>query len=804
MTISLHWLKELIDIPYTIEELASMLTMLGLEVEKIHNAGAGLERFVVGKVLEREKHPDADKLSVCKVFDGSEERQIICGAPNVAAGQTIAVALPGAIVPNGGFEIGKRKIRGVESSGMICSKAELNLGEDTGGIWELPLDAPIGKPLAEFLGLDDIILEIGITPNRADCLSHIGIAREIAAQTGGTLRLPNTVVSESGGSIEKNISITIENTELCPRYAARAVHNVKVTESPEWLKQRLESLGLRPRNVIVDITNLVLMECGQPLHAFDLDTIKDGKIIVKTAEQDMKFTTLDSKERVLDNSMLMIQDAAQPIAIAGVMGGENSEISDTTVSVLIESAYFNPTSIRRTAKKLGISSDASFRFERGVDPEAIIYAVNRAASLMAELAGGSIAQNIIDIYPNPIIPNTITLRYAQIPRILGINVPDNKVDEYLKNLGFIEKEKTADKITVTAPTWRVDMEQEIDLIEEIARMYNYDNIEPDISATFPADASIAQQFVSPKRKSVIKEYLTHKGYQEIITYSFTDKTTASLTTDNPILLANALGEEFSVMRPTLLPSMLKVIDRNCRNGQTSLALFDCGKNFSVPTKEKTFISGILEKEELSIALTGDYVAQHWAEKQRKADFYDIKGIVEEILFDCLQLTGITIVPSENDSVFFGANRMDIIAQKKVIGTFGEIDRTILKQFGIEHNILAATISLTDIYKQPNKKIRYKNPSPFPFVRRDAAFTVSQEIQADELLRAVKGVNSPLLKEADIFDVFTGESVGKDKKSIALSLIFGSDERTLVEQEIHDNFQAIIEAIESGTGAVLRQ
>jgi len=804
MTISLHWLQELIDIPYTIEELDSVLTMLGLEVEKTHNAGAGIEGFVIGKVLEKAKHPDADKLSVCKVFDGKEERQIICGAPNVDAGQTVVVALPGAIVPNGGFEIGKRKIRGVESIGMICSKAELNLGEDSGGIWELPPDAPIGIPLARYLGLDDTILEIGITPNRADCLSHIGVAREIAAITGNTLRIPDTTVTENEQSIHNGIAITVEDNNLCPRYAARIVRNVKITESPEWLKHRLESLGLRPRNVIVDITNLVLMECGQPLHAFDLDTINDKKIIVKTAKSEQKFTTLDGKERTLDDSMLMINDNITPIAVAGVMGGENSEISDSTTSVLIESAYFNPSSIRRTAKKLGISSDASYRFERGVDPEAIIYAVNRAASLMAELAGGTVDKEIIDIYPNPIIPKTITLRYSQIQRILGISVTDVKVNEYLRNLGFIEKEKSNDSITVTAPSWRVDMEQEIDLIEEIARLYNYDNIEADVSATFPADATITPQFSTSSRRNTIRHYLTHRGLQEIITYSFTDPATAALSTDNPIKLANALGEEFSIMRPSLLPAMLKVIDRNCRNGQNSLALFDCGKNFTIPVKEKTLIPGILEKEELCIALTGDYIPQHWVEKQRKADFYDIKGIVEEILFDSLRLTGIILVPAEQNNIFFSANRMDIIAHKKVIGTVGEIDRSILKKFGVEQNVFAASISLSDIYSHPSKKAQYKAPSTFPYVRRDAAFTVSQEIQADELLRAVRGVNSPLLKDADIFDIFTGDVLGKDKKSIALSFIFGSDERTLIDQEIQDSFQAIIEAVESGTGAILRQ
>lgn len=804
MTISLNWLKEIIDIPYTIEELDYTLTMLGLEVEKIHKSGNEFQGFVIGKVLTKEKHPDADKLSVCQVFDGKEERQIICGAPNVDAGQTIVVALPGAKVPHGGFEIAKRKIRGIESHGMICSQAELDIGEDSGGIWILPDNATVGMTLAQYLGLDDTIIEIGITPNRADCLSHIGIAREIAARTGGTLRIPSTQLTEDSTlTINNDITIELHNPTLCPRYAARIVKNVRITDSPLWLKQRLESIGLRPRNVIVDITNLVLMECGQPLHAFDLDTITQQKVIVKTAQSQEKFITLDGKERILDERMLMIADAERHIAIAGVMGGENSEISDSTVNVLIESAYFHPSSIRRTAKILGISSDASYRFERGVDPDAIIYAVNRAAHLMAELADGTISQGIIDIYPTPIIPATIQLRYAQIERILGINVPIETILSYISSIGCTIITNNNESMTVQAPSWRVDMNQEIDLIEEIARLYNYDNIEADRNAIFPADAEIPSLFKSPERRHTIRQYLVHRGLHEIITYSFTDNNSASLSDTQTITITNPLGEEFSIMRPSLLPAMLKVIDRNYRNGQNSLALFDCGKVFSA-TKERTFIPGIREKEELCIALTGDYQQQHWAEKQRKYDFYDIKAIVEELLFDCLHLSGIMVVPSERDNTMYGPNRMDIIAHKKIIGTFGEIDRSIMKKFGIEQTIFAATISLSDIYTHPQKKLHYTMASPFPFVRRDAAFTLAEDIAADEILRAVNGVNSPLLKDANIFDVFTGTAVGEGKKSIALALTFGSDERTLVEQEINTHFQAIIEAVEAGTGAILRQ
>jgi phenylalanyl-tRNA synthetase beta chain len=804
MTISLNWLKEIIDIPYTIEELDYTLTMLGLEVEKIHTSGKEFQGFVIGKVLTKEKHPDADKLSVCNVFDGTEERQIICGAPNVDAGQTIVVALPGAKVPHGGFEIAKRKIRGIESHGMICSQAELGIGEDTGGIWVLPDNSTIGMSLAQYLGLDDTIIEIGITPNRADCLSHIGIAREIAARTGGSIRLPSLQLTEDKNhSIHNDITIDVDTTSLCPRYAARTVKNVRIIESPLWLKQRLESIGMRPRNVIVDITNLVLMECGQPLHAFDLDTIQQRKVIVKTAQPQEEFTTLDGKKRILDEKMLMISDAERHIAVAGVMGGENSEISDSTVNVLIESAYFNPSSIRRTAKKLGISSDASYRFERGVDPDTIIYAVNRAAQLMADLAGGTITQGIIDIYDNPVIPPTITLRFAQIERVLGISVPTDTIQSFITSIGCIIISSQTDSITVQAPSWRVDIHQEIDLIEEIARLYNYDNIEPDRNAIFPADAEISPLFTSPERRHTIRHYLVHRGLHEIITYSFTDAGTASLSNTQTITIANPLGEEFSVMRPSLLPAMMKVIDRNCRNGQSSLALFDCGKIFSA-SKEKTFIKGIREKEELCIALTGDYQHQHWAEKQRKYDFYDIKGIVEELLFDSLHLSGIMLVPSEQDNAMYGPNRMDIIAHKKIIGTLGEVHRSIIKKFGIDQAVFAASISLSDIYTHPQKKLHYTMVSPFPFVRRDAAFTLAEDIAADEILRAVKGVNSPLLKGANIFDVFTGATVGEGKKSIALALTFGSDERTLVDLEINTHFQAIVEAIESGTGATLRQ
>ena len=799
MKISQSWLKEYIDFPHSPEELSDALTMLGIEVEAIHDEGKKFKGFYIGKVLSKEKHPNADKLSVCSVTLGEGEQTIICGAPNVEAGQTVVVATQGAIVPSAGFEIALRKIRGIESNGMICSKIELGIGEDDGGIWVLPDSAIVGTTLSDYLGINDVIYEIGITPNRADCLSHIGIAREIASLLNSKLKAQYSRI-ESNPNPLSSITITIEDTEKCPRYAARIVRNIHVQESPAWLKNRLLSLGLRPRNAVVDVTNLVLMECGQPLHAFDAGTVEGNHIIVRTANNDEQFTTLDSKIRTLDDQMLMICDAHKPIAIGGVMGGENSEITDKTTSVLIESAYFNPTSIRRTGKKLGISSDASYRFERGVDIDNVLGALDRAATLIAELTGGIIENGMTDIYPNPMLEKQVTLRFDHSRKIIGVNISNDEMASLLSRIDCSLVDKTSDAITVIPPSYRVDISEEIDFIEEIARMFDYDNISPDLSSKFPSEIDLPKEFKKPESRETIRTFFVQHGFNEILTYSFLDKLQAKVFTENPIEIANPLGEDFSVMRPAMMPAMLRTIERNIRHGQTMLQLFDIGKTFH-RSNSSQFIKGIEEQEHLCFAVSGIAQSEHWSRKSKEIDFYDVKGIAEDFLF-VLNITTASL--KEHTPIgIFNSNALDLWVNGKSIGTIGEISVEYRSSFGIEVPVFAAEINLTELYRTKPIVKKYKPVPQFPSIKRDVAFVVDSSIDVSSIQKSLKKAGGTLLQSLRVFDVFEGKSLGEGKKSIAFSLTFQSSERTLIEQEVNESVSTMITEVERTDGGKLR-
>lgn len=799
MKISQTWLKEFIDFPHSPEELSDALTMLGIEVEAIHDEGKKFKGFYIGKVLSKEKHPNADKLSLCTVTLGEGKQTIICGAPNVEAGQTVVVATQGAIIPSVGFEIALRKIRGIESNGMICSKIELGIGDDDGGIWVLPDSTKVGTPLSEYLGVNDVVYEIGITPNRADCLSHIGIAREIASLLNSKLKTQYSLI-ESNTNPLSSITISIEDTEKCPRYAARIVRNVHIQESPLWLKNRLLALGLRPRNAVVDVTNLVLMECGQPLHAFDADTIEGNHIIVRTADNGEKFTTLDSKIRTLDDQMLMICDAYKPIAIGGVMGGENSEITDKTTSVLIESAYFNPTSIRRTGKKLGISSDASYRFERGVDIDNLLVALDRAATLIAELTGGTIENGVTDIYPYPSLQKHVTLRFDHSRKIIGVNISNEEMSLLLSQIGCLITDKTSEAITVIPPSYRVDISEEIDLIEEIARMYNYDNISPDLSSKFPSNIDLPKEFTKPETRDNIRTFFIQRGFNEILTYSFMDKPRAKVFTEHPIEIANPLGEDFSVMRPAMMPAMIRTIEHNLRHGQTMLQLFDIGKTFH-KSNSSQFIKGIEEQEHLCFAVSGIAQPEHWSRKSKETDFYDAKGIVEDFL-SVLNITT-AMLKAHNPIGIFSSNALDLWVNGKVIGTIGEIFEDYRLSYGIESSVFSAEINLTELYRTKTIDKKYQPVAQFPAVKRDVAFVVDSSIEVNTIQKSLKKTGGMLLQSIRVFDVFEGKSLGEGKKSIAFSLTFQSIERTLIEQEVNEAVSAMIAEVERAAGGKLR-
>jgi phenylalanyl-tRNA synthetase beta chain len=806
MLISHKRLKEFVDFEYTPYELDAILTGLGIEVEGITDYSEKYAGFFIGEVLEKEKHPNADKLSVCKVEFGQGVKTIVCGASNVAQGQKVVVGGIGALVPNGGWTIERRAVRKIESEGMICSQVELGLGDNADGIWVLPENAPVGMPFAEYQGINDVIYEIGITPNRADCLSHLGIAREIAAYKRVNLTKPDDSLIESSAKSSDSVLVEIADSSKCPRYTARVIRGVTVRESPDWLKQHLILCGQRPVNAVVDVTNYILLECGQPLHAFDMANIKGNKIICRTAADDQKFTTLDDKERMLDSSMLMICDAERPVAIGGVMGGKNSEISNTTTDILLESAYFTPSSVRRTSKKLGLQSESSYRFERGVDFDNIIYASNRAAKLITEICGGTIESGIVDVYPEEIKNQTVTLRYGRVNDIIGTGLSPEQIDEILTALNFsiVAKAEDGSSAAFSVPTYRVDISLEIDLIEEIARMHNYDNIIPDFSVSIDSSGmGVASELSISPIRSDIREFLVANGFNEILTQNQTDPKSASLFTDSPITISNPLGEELSIMRPSLFPAMLRTIERNNRLGNFDMRLFESGKTFNPVENQQTFIAGILERQELLIAVTGNSAPMQWTSKDRNVDFYDIRGIAENLL-TAIKIKRFKLIPVTNANPVFSSNTVEIWASQTMLGYCGEIKPSLLKQFDVQQAVYAVEINLDKLYKVERREWSYTKVSPFPKMVRDLAFVLDDNISAAEILGDMQRVAGQLAKSCDVFDVYKGKGIPDGKKSMAFSISYSSTERTLTDSEVEESVNKVIKHIEEKFKGELRR
>lgn len=812
MLISQRWLKEFTDFDCEPQELAEILTMLGLEVENIHNPAAGLKGFVVGKVLEREKHPNASKLSVCRVEVATDTVQtIVCGAPNVDTGQYVPVALEGAIVPAGGFVIGKRTLRGVESNGMICSKAELEMGEDSDGIWILAQEQqnpPIttGTPLAEYLALNDVIYEISLTPDRADCLSHLGIAREIAAWFSRPLRIPEVPLQESSGEIAQYVTVQNDDPEVCWRFAAKVIRDVVIQPSPEWMQQRLIACGMRPINAVVDVTNYIMLECGKPIHAYDLDTVKNHTLIVRRAKPGEQLTTLDNKSRTLDDTMTLNADPEQGSGLGGIMGGQVSEISDTTVNVCIESALWHPSFIRRTAKKLGITSEAAYRHERGVDPEIAVYAAQRAAQLIAQYAGGTIIPGLIDDYPRPQKAPTISVRYERASMLIGIKIPAEQQRELVQRLGFAILHSTEEQMTVVVPSYRLDVFAEVDVIEEIARLFGYDNVQPQMSSGITIEAQRTPEALQPLYGTeVMISHLLANGFQEILTQNMIDPASAAYHTETPVRLKNPLGEELSCMRPSLIPSMLKVIAFNQRFGQSHVRLFELGSTFAHTHKEqKTTLEGFAESRQIIVALTGNRTGEkHWSERQQSADFYDIKGVLEN-LFLVLRYSITTMEAVSATVPMFSADCLEYRYNGQSLGWAGEVATPVLQHYGIEQPVFLALLNLSALRTIPRQQQQYESVSPYPSVVRDLAFIVDKDLSAGVLQAAIKSLQMPIFRDAKVFDVFFHESLGSHKKSIALTLTFTSLEKTLADKEVEVCISTIITTLTERFGAVLRQ
>ena len=800
MKISLNWLKEYIDLEgLPTQEIVHRLTMSGLEVEDVFDQNEMYKNFVVGFVEDKQKHPNADKLSVCKVYDGNNSYQVICGAPNVEKGQKVVFAKIGALIPQGEVQINKAKIRGVESFGMICAEDELGLSDDHSGVMVLDNKFNTGTLITEALGLNDVILEIGVTPNRPDALSHIGVARDLAAIFERELKIPEVKINESGDDIHKLASIEIEDEINCPRYSSRVVLDVDIGESPDWLKQKLKSIGLRPINNIVDITNYVMHECGQPLHAFDLDRLAGRKIVVKSTKKKSKFTTLDSKERELPVGTLMICDAEKDVAIAGVMGGENSEIYDDTKNVLIESAYFNPSSIRRTSKSLQLSTDASYRFERETNQNNTLYAAERTAQLISEIAGGNIAKGFIDVYPKKIRIKKISLRLNRVEKLLGYRIGKSQTSEILHNLGFKLKDISDDIIEVDVPSYRPDIEREVDLIEEIARIAGYDNI--------PTIPKFSISLETKQDETVftenLKEYANAVGLSEMINNPLQPEKLARLT-GNAIKIANPLSIDMEYLRTSLIPGALSVISRNINKGEKNLTLFEIGNVFNLNENKKDIkgFDDFIEEERLLIILTGNKFDREWYSNEKKLDYFDLKGKLNSITKKIsIDNKIVSEYHSEGNKIFEYCfiNLFD----KKVIGIGGKIKTSILKEFDVEQDVYCSefNLSIAKTINKENKK--YVEMLKFPKIVRDFAFIFDKKIEFEEVKKFILKNGSKLLKDVHVFDIFESTELGSNKKSLAFQLLYYDEKRTLTEDEVEKDFEKLIKLVSKEFKATLR-
>ena len=804
MKISLNWLSQYIQIDKSPQQLADLLTQSGLEVEgveKHEKVKGGLAGLVIGEVLQCEKHPGADKLSLTKVDIGEgEAKSIVCGAPNVAAGQKVIVAPVGAtLYPAGGepFQIKKAKIRGEVSEGMICAEDEIGLGTSHDGILVLDTDLPNGTPASTFFNLDDdYILEIGLTPNRGDAASHIGVARDLKALLKKEICLPDV----SAFSIDNHslpIKVQVENTQACPRYSGVTISQVTVGESPQWLKDRLLSIGLTPINNIVDITNFVLHETGQPLHAFDADKIAGGAVVVKTLPKDTEFITLDEKKRKLSAQDLMICDVKEGMCIAGVFGGLHSGVSASTQNIFLESAYFSPEYIRKTSNLHGLKTDASFRFERGADPNITIYALKRAALLIRELAGGKISSYIVDIYPEIIEDFRVGVQYKNVDRLIGKHIPRNTIVDILSRLDIKVEEKTDNGFEAIVPPYRGDVTREADVIEEILRIYGYDNIEISENVSSNYHASFPER---DKSDYLLKaaELLAANGYFEIQTNSLTNPGYAgkipSIDTSQGVGILNKLSEELGVLRQSMLFGGLEVIAYNISHRQRDLKLFEYGKTYAKNGRK------YIEKEKLSIWSTGKYEPENWRHKSRPVEFHDFYLAVQKII-NKFTVSDYTSAPFKDDIFAVG---LKIFLGGTEIARLGKIQKAITKQAGINQEVYYSEIDFDRLLFENTGAFSFREISKFPEVRRDLSLVIDKKITFEEIKNVLQRKDFHLLKKVNVFDYYEGENLGAGKKAYALSFTLQDETKTLTDKVIDKVMSRLIEVYEKELGALIRK
>ena len=797
MFVSMNWLKNYIDIDIDINEFADKMTMSGSMVEEINIIGNDIKNVIVGRIETVTNHPDADKLVICKVDVGKEKLQVITGADNIAKGDYVPVAVHGALLP-GGIKIEKGEIRGEISEGMLCSASELGIPKAMipekikDGIWILDKAYPLGENIVDILNLRDEIIEFEITSNRPDCLSILGIAREAAATLNKKVNYPKIEVVEIDEKTDEYISVEIEDTEGCTRYIARVIKNIEIKPSPQWMQQRLISAGVRPINNIVDITNYVMLEYGQPLHAFDISYIEGNKIIVKKAQDGELFTTLDGVERRLDSTMTMIADTSKSLAIAGVMGGEQSEVTEKTETILLESAHFNANTTRLTSKALTLRTEASSRYEKGVDPNVTRLAADRACQLIVQLGAGEVLQGAVDVYPKKIKPRKVIIRPEKINNLLGISLSNEEMLDIFRRLE-LEAKDLKDTIEITVPTYRMDLLMEADFAEEVARIFGYDKIPPTMArGNIMVGGMPDNQVIG----DIVKDLLNGMGFNEILTYSFVSPKSIDMINlgensakRNMIRLINPLGDETSVMRTTLLPNMLEVVARNINRGVEDFRAFEIGQIFvPKPDTEKELP---YEIPNLTIAMYG------------QEDFYELKGVVEALL-DELGIKGYEITVEKNHPTYHPGRCANIVVGDKILGTIGELHPTVMENYDLNKRCYCGELDFSILLKLSQLEKSYEPLAKYPSITRDFAIVVDKTILAKQIEDIIKSKGGDILESFKLFDVYEGDQIGENLKSVAYTITYRDKKRTLTDEEADSVHNSILAKICKKLGGKLRQ
>ena len=840
MKVTLNWLKQYVDFNWSPEELTERLTMLGLEVESVQKISAAFEGIVVAQVVTRDKHPNADKLSLCRVNDGTGERQIVCGADNFKAGDKVPLILPGASLPlkageKEPFTIKVGKIRGVESHGMLCSPQELGLPDQVDGLLILREDAKVGQPFAEYLGRSggDVVYDLEVTPNRPDLNSLIGIAREIAALTGNPLKVPEIKLQSSGEKVENLVAVRIEDAELCPRYTARVIKGVKIGPSPEWLRSTLEKVGIRSISNVVDVTNYVMLEIGQPLHAFDYRLVKalnrssvetssastiqhvnasTPTIIIRRAAAGEKFKTLDNQERTLTHEMLLIADEQKGIALAGVMGGANTEINDQTIDVLIESAYFNATNIRRTSKALALRSESSYRFERGADVGICDWASQRAAQLILETAGGQLAEGVVDVHPQAAQPKHLSLRFSKSKDLLGIGISHAEQISFLTELGLVLTKQEPGECSFIIPTWRVDLKREVDLIEEVGRLHGIDKI----PATPPRGALGANTFDSVYDQIAdARQILTGLGLNEAQGQTLISSAEFGIRSAEPVMLANPLSSDMDVLRPSLLPGLIHSLRHNVSRKNYDVALFEIGRVFRSadshvrenrqPTENADkAVRAPAEERRIAIAITGQRALTFWSggDREAKFDAYDLKGLAEEFL-EQFGLRGVAFARRAEGTALFLESAAVTLRGKLPLGELGQLQPALAKKYDLRDAVFLAEFNLDLLISKRNPAKSFKSLPQFPSSRRDVAMLVLESVTHETVLQTVKQAKAANLESVELFDVFRGKGIPEGQKSLAYAFTYRATDKTLTDTDVNSAHEKVVNSLTTQLKAEMR-